>query len=333
MSTYIIEFLVESKEGNKIYEISELVTNVTYTDTLNNGCSKLDFSYIDDDLRIANGSIVRFKYNHANIFYGYVFKSKKGKGKEIQVTAYDQLRYLKAKDTLLIDDITLGALIKKACTRFNLKAGNIADTKYKLTTSAQEDKTWLDMFYDSVIDTSLGIKKKYCVRDEFGSIALRDLEDLRLKLIIGDESLCYDYNYEKSIDDNTYNQIKLVKENEKSGKLDVFVTRNSDSFGKWGILQYFEKVDKDMNEAQIKSKADALLGLYNREEESLELSCLGDTRVRAGCGILISINDLEITPTVTNNIVKGYLIVDKVTHEFLPVHTMDLELITYDRVD
>ena len=323
----MIEFLVENKADNKIYEIGELVSSIAYTDTFNDGCSKLDFSYIDKDLRIANGSIVKFKYNDNNIFYGYVFKSKKGKGKEIQVTAYDQLRYLKAKDTMVVDDITLGALIKKGCVRFNLKPGNIADTKYKLTTIIQDDKTWLDIFYDGVDDTSHSTEKKYCVRDEFGSIALRDLEDLRLKLIIGDESLCYDYNYEKSIDDNTYNQIKLVKENEKSGRLDVFIAQDSDSFGEWGVLQYFEKVDKDMNDAQIKSKADALLGLYNREEESLDLSCLGDTRVRAGCGMLVSINDLGITPNVTNNIVEGYLIVKNVTHEFLPIHTMYLELI------
>ncbi len=314
----MIEFLVENKADNKIYEIGELVSSITYTDSFNDGCSSLNFSYIDDDLRIANGSVIRFKYNDTNIFFGYVFKSKKGKGKEITVTAYDQLRYLKAKDTMVVDDITLGALIKKGCVRFNLKPGNIADTKYKLPTSIKDDKTWLDIFYDGVDDTFLGTGKKYSIRDEFGSIALRDLEDLKLNLIIGDESLCYDYDYEKSIDNNTYNQIKLVKENEKSGRLDVFIAQDSDSFRRWGILQYFEKEDKSMNDAQIKSKAEALLGLYNREEESLDLPCLGDTRVRAGTSILTSIADIEIDKR---------LIVNKVTHEFLPIHTMDLELI------
>ncbi|WP_202946759.1 XkdQ/YqbQ family protein, partial [Rhodanobacter denitrificans] len=86
-----MEFAVET--DGKIYEISELVTSVSYTDKLNDGCSKLEFSYINGGLVIENGSIIRFKYNDANIFYGYVFKREENKKGEVSVTAYDQLRY------------------------------------------------------------------------------------------------------------------------------------------------------------------------------------------------------------------------------------------------
>lgn len=310
-----MEFLVEV--DGKIYEISELVKSISYTDKLNDGCSKLEFSYIDDDLVIKNGNVVRFKYNDANIFYGFVFKVSRNKGKEITVTAYDQLRYCKAKDTIVVKNDTVTTLVNKMCNYFNLRKGVLTDTKYKLPVSVQDDKTWLDIIYTAIEDTLTNTGRWYCLRDEFGSIALRDLEDLTLNLILGDESLAYDYEYEKSIDDDFYNQIKLVSDNETTGKRDVYITKDSGSIAKYGLLQYFEVLDKNYNPSQAKAKADALLKLYNREVETLELKCLGDVRVRAGSSFYGQIEDIGLNKR---------LIVKSVTHEFVPVHTMELEV-------
>ena len=311
----MIEFLVEV--NGQIYEMSELVKSVSYSDKLNDGCSKLEFSYIDDDLRIQNGSVVRFKYNGANIFYGYVFKHGQNKQKEITVTAYDQLRYCKAKDTIVVKNDTIDSLVRKMCNYFNLKAGNLTNTGYKLPVSVQDDKTWLDIIYNAISDTLMNTGKWYCLRDEFGSIAVRDLEELQLDLVLGDESFAYDYEYEKSIDDDFYNQIKIVSDNETTGKRDVYITKDSDSIAKYGLLQYFEVLDKNANPSQAKAKADALLKLYNREVETLELDCLGDVRVRAGNSFFGQIEDIKL---------NRRLIVKSVTHEFIPVHTMTVEV-------
>lgn len=310
-----MELLVEV--DGKVYEISELVKSVTWKDTLNDGCSKLEFSYIDDDLIIKNGNVVRFKYDNANIFYGYVFKYGQNKRKEITVTAYDQLRYCKAKDTIVVKNDTIDSLVKKMCNYFNLRAGTITNTNYKLPVNIQDDKTWLDIIYTAISDTLMNTGKWYCLRDEFGSIAIRNLEDLTLNLILGDESLAYDYKYEKSIDDEFYNQIKIVSDNESTGKRDVYITKDSNSIAKYGLLQYFEVLDKNANSSQAKSKADTLLKLYNREVETLELECLGDVRVRAGSSFYGQIEDISLNKR---------LIVKSVTHEFVPVHTMSLEV-------
>lgn len=314
----MIEFLVQNKQDGKIYDVSGLITDITYTDVLNNGCSKLEFSYIDDNLKLSNGSVVHFKYDGINLFYGYVFKTGRNKGRKKSVTAYDQLRYLKAKDIIVIKDMTIGELLKKACLYFNLRASSIASISYKLPTSVQDNKTWLDMLYEGISDTLLGTEKKYVLRDEFGYLALRDIGELKLNLVLGDKSLCYNFDYKQSIDDNTYNLIKLVRENEESGHADVYIAQNSKSFSKWGLLQYFEKVDKDTSDAIIKSKADTLLKILNREEESLDLNCIGDTSVRAGCSIVATLEDISLDKR---------LIVNKVVHKFLPVHTMNVELI------
>ena len=305
------------KVNGKMYEISELVTKVSYADKLNDGCSKLEFSYINDDLVITNGSGVSFIYDGSNIFSGFVFKVSRGKSKEISVTAYDQLRYCKAKDTIAVKNNTVTDLVKKMCNYFGLKTGTLSNTGYKLPTSVQDDKTWLDIIYDAIGDTLRNKGVWYLLRDEFGSIAIRDLKELQLNLILGDESFAYDYEYEKSIDDEFYNQIKIVSDNEKSGKRDVYTTKDSDSISKYGLLQYFEKLDKNYNASQAKSKADNLLKLYNREVETLSLKCLGDVRIRAGSSFYGQIEDIKLNKK---------LIVKSVTHEFLPVHTMDLEL-------
>jgi hypothetical protein len=310
----MMEFLVET---DRIYEISELAKSISFTDKLNDGCSKFEFSYVDDNLRLENGSVIRFKYNDDNIFYGYTFKHGQNKRKEISVTAYDQLRYCKAKDTIVVKNDTVTTLVRKMCNYFELSIGLLTDTIYKLATSVQDDKTWLDIIYKALSDTLMNKGKWYALRDEFGSVAIRDLEDLKLDLVLGDESLCYDYEYQKSIDDDFYNVIKLVSDNETTGQRDVYISKDNTSIGKFGLLQYFEVLDKNGNPSQAKAKADMLLSLYNRETEILTLNCLGDTRVRAGTSFYASIEDVGLNKR---------LLVKSVTHEFLPVHTMTVEV-------
>lgn len=310
----LMEFLVEV--SGKVYEISELVKSVSFEDRLNDGCSKLEFAYIDDELKLGNGDIVRFVEGKIK-FYGVVFKHSKDRKNVITVTAYDQLRYAKAKDTIISKGETATTLVKKMCNYLGLKAGKLIDTGYRLSTAPHDDKTWLDIIYSAIGETLTNKGKWYALRDEYGSVTLRDVEDLKLDLVLGDESLCYDYEYEKSIDDNFYNQIKIVSENETSGKLDVYIAKDNKSINRYGLLQYFEILDKNANASQAKTKADMLLSLYNSEVESLTLKCLGDTRIRAGCSFYASVEDIGLNKR---------LIVRSVTHEFLPVHTMQIEV-------
>lgn len=309
------ELLVEV--NGQIYEISELVTSISWNDRLNDGCSKLEFSYVDNDLQISNGSPVRFMYDDTEIFYGYVFKNGMNKNKEITVTAYDQLRYAKAKDIVVAQKDTVTSLVKRMCNYFNLRLGSISDTKYVLPTTVYEDKTWLDIIYDAIKETLTSKGVWYSLRDEYGQICLRDIDNLKLDLVLGDESLVYDYDYQKSIDDDFYNQVKIYIKGEGDKTVGHFVSvRSDDSIKKYGLLQYFETTD-NKNSSQAKSKAEMLLRLYNRETETLSLSCLGNTRIRAGSSFYGQVEDIKL---------DKMLIVRSVTHNFLPVHTMQIEV-------
>ncbi len=311
----MIELVIENSSG--IYNITELTSKISFTDKLNDGCSKLEFSHIKKDLIITNGTFVSFTYE-ALSFYGVVFKVGRDAKGEISVVAYDQLRYAKAKDTIISKGETITSHVKKMCSYLGLVSDqNLLDTKYVLATEPKDNKTWLDIIYEDIKDTLTATGRYYMVRDEYRKICIRNLEEMRLDLVLGDESLVYDYSYEKSIDDETYNVVKLVSDDKKAGKSLVYVADDKSSVTKYGLLQYFEVADKGMNTSQMKLKAEILLKLYNRETESLTLSCLGKSEVRAGCGIFADISDLGM---------QKWLVVKSVTHEFLPVHTMSVEV-------
>lgn len=309
----MIEFVVEM--DSKIYEISSLVSAISYKDALNDGCSKLEFTYVNEDFLIKNGSIIRFKYQSTDIFYGFAFRVNKGKGKETTVTAYDQLRYCKAKDHIKIKNDTVTTIVNRMCNYFQLRVGTIDENEYILPIAIQDDKTWLDIIYAGISDTLLNKGIWYALRDEFGSIAIRNLKNLQLDLLLGDESFCYDYKYNKSIDDEFYNKICIAVKGETENSGIIISKNDKTSISRYGLLQYYE-VSDNMNESQALSKTEKLLALYNRESETLSLSCLGDTRIRAGVSFYASIEEI---------ILNRRLIVRSVTHKYLPTHTMEVE--------
>lgn len=311
-----------AETGGNIYDITELCSDLSWTDSLNDGAGYLEFNYLFNDKigLIERGAPVRLTGNDQNngIFYGIVFKIESSQDKTVRVKAYDRLRYLKAKDTIVVDGgDTLNTLVSKACRFFQFPQGENTYCGYLLPADVNTDKSWLDIIYTAISDTLIGTGRYYCLRDENGSICLRDMADLQLPLVLGDDSLAYGYSYSVSIDDDFYNQIKLVAANENTGKADVYLTADSKSIEQYGLLQYYEVLGQDTDAARARDKAQSLLRLYNREVETLTLSCLGNLSVRAGCSIYGSIRDTGL---------ERRLIVQKVTHRFLPVYTMEVEV-------
>lgn len=84
----------------------------------------------------------------------------------------------------------------------------------------------------------------------------------------------------------------------------------------WGTLQYYEKVDAEMTEAQIKERGDKLLTWYNLPRKSFSLTALADTRVRAGTAVYVTMADIEM---------QSWFIVEEATHDLLK-EKMDLKL-------
>ncbi|HBF1284484.1 TPA: C40 family peptidase [Clostridioides difficile] len=286
--------------------------------------SKLEFTIVMDDiLEFCEGNSVRLYFKGIGIFYGYIFQKKRDKENHIKIVAYDQLRYFKNKDTYVYSNKTASELVKMLAKDFNLKYNVIEDTKYKIS-RIEENKTLFDMILTALDDTLREKKEMYVLYDDFGRLTLKNVASMKLDTVMNNDVI-EDFDYNSSIDSDTYTKIKLVRDNEESGKRDVYIAQDSAHMRSWGILQMFDTVDKNMSEAEIKQKCDILLKLYNKKTKSLSLkNALGDIRVRAGClvPVFLDLGDIDL---------QNYMLVEKVKHTFENnSHFMDLTLVDGD---
>lgn len=324
-----IELLTQNNETGKTFDISNLIYGaVSWETQLTDQPGKLTFEFIDEGLAIMQeGSPVSFKVDGTGVFFGYVFKRTRNQAKRIQVIAYDQLRYLKNKDTYVLAAQTASDIFVKICQDFKLRYKVVSPSSYITPSQVLDNKSLFEIINYGLDRTLINTGEWYIIRDNFGTLEFLNLRDLKTNLFIGDESLLGDYSFEKSIDEDTYNTVKLVKENKDSKKREVYIVKDSSTIAKWGTLQYFEKLSDEANEAQIRVKAEQLHKLKNRPTTAFRLNCLGDLKVFAGAGIVVGIQDLVAEGMPLNQ----YFLVKSCTHNFQnEFHMMQLDLKVVD---
>lgn len=280
---------------------------------------KLEFTVVKcPGLNFAEGDPVKLTVDGTPMFYGFVFKKKRDKGGTIDVVAYDQLRYLKNKDTIIEEGLKASDLLKRIATDFRLNLGTVEDTGYTIEVVDEQNQTLFDMVQNALDETLLNTKQLYVLFDDAGKLTLKNINSMKLNLLI-DEDTGENFSYESSIDDQTYNKIKLAYNNEKTGKRELFIAQDGEKMNQWGVLQYFEEIQ---TQTGASAKADALLKLYDQKTRRLTVkNAFGDVRVRAGSALVVALNLGDI---ITNN----FMVVEKVTHTFKgDEHCMELDLI------
>lgn len=320
-----LELMIQDSKSGTIYDMGQLVSSGIKWDTnISDQPGKLTFEYIDqEDIILNMGSVISLKVDGKGIFYGYLFKKSFSKIGKISVVAYDQMRYLKNKGIYSFSNMTASAIFSNICADFKLKSEVVNASMYIVGPRLHDNKTLFEAIQYGIDETLTNTGNWYMIRDNFGKLQFVNVNTLKTNLFIGDASLLVDYDYNNSIDDDTYNQIQLVKENKESKKRERFIVEDSNNIKQWGILQYFEKVDEKANAAQIQARAEMLLKLKNRSIKTLKLDTLGDLSVFAGTGVVVGISDLKKESVATNQ----YFMVTKCTHSFsTDLHTMQLEL-------
>lgn len=299
-----VELLIQ--HGDKLF--SPIVEEGITWATERKGCpGQLSFNmFYDGVVDFTEGDRVRLKVDDDEIFYGFIFKLKKDKEQVISVTAYDQLRYLKNKNTYVYSGKTAGEVVQMIASDFNLQTGEIEDTRFKIASMVEDDSTLFDIIQNALDLTLENQNKMFVMYDDFGKIALKSIENMKLDVLI-DEETGENFDYTSSIDDNTYNKIKLTYENEDAGTRDVYIAQHGENINTWGVLQYTDTLKEGENG---QAKADALLNLYNHKTRNLSINnAFGDTRVRAGCLIPVILNLGDIK-------VQNMMLVEKCKHEF-----------------
>ena len=159
----------------------------------------------------------------------------------------------------------------------------------------------------------------YVFYDDGTGLSLQEAGNMKSMVVIGEKSLLTDYTYQKDIDQQTYNSIKLVQPNEETGRAEVYQMDDSETIGKWGLLRLYQQVDESLNSAQIAAQAQASLEYYNRPYKTLKISSLGVIGLRAGMMLLVNIPRVE-------NAEKKYVLL-----EFLgPYGNITVQVINYE---
>lgn len=318
-----VELLIGNEAGTKVYQPA-VQEGIEWTTERSGTPGKLTFKVLRDDmLDMSEGSPVRMKVDGRNIFFGFIFKQQRSKDEIITITAYDQLRYLKNKDTKVYENKTASQFIKMIADDYALNAGILADTSYKIPSRVEENTSLFEMIQNALDLELTNMGNMFILYDDFGKLTLTFIGDMYVGdnesgYLMIDEETGEDFEYTSSIDDNTYNKIKLTYDNEDTGYRDVYVAQDSSNINKWGILQYFDTLSKGENG---QAKADALLKLYNKKTRNLRITnVIGDNRVRAGSMIMVNLNLGDVK-------VKNFMLVEKCTHTYNEnEHWMDLTL-------
>ena len=300
-----------------------LTGDVTWKTERKGSPGELTFTVIkDDNLSFPEGSEVKLVVNDEDVFIGRVFTKSRDKKHHIKIVAYDQLRYLKNKDTLVYSGWSTSTLLSYLTKAYGLTTGVIADTEYPVGTKenprVEDNSTLFDMILNSIDETVFNTGKLYVLYDDCGKVTLRNVENLISGYVVT-ESAAENFDYQSTIDSDVYNAVKVYYEDAETGERHVYYTEDKARVLEWGgILQYHEKVE---SEDQAYDLTKAVMEVYNHRNCSLNVKGLiGDTEVRAGYLLPV---DLNLGDAVGR--VGHLLMAESVTHKWSNGHhSMDI---------
>lgn len=281
--------------------------------------SSFSFTVVKDSvIDFQEGNTVIFKVGGKGVFYGYVFSKKRDKEHNIEVTAYDQLRYFKNRETYMYKNKRADQLLSMICEDFKLNTGVMANTGYVIESRIEDTQTLFDIMENAIQLTFENTGARYILYDDFGKIRISSTKDLILDLLIN-ENAAQNIEYTTTIDSNVYTQVEIYKDNSETGQREKYIARDSSGITSYGVLQ---KTDKCSDDEIPKEKAESELNNYKTKQRKLTVKdAFGDIRVRGGSQVMISLNLGDI-------IQNAYMMVDSVTHTFKKdEHLMTLKLI------
>lgn len=317
----MIELLICNKRTGQIFSVADCTQSITWETNRTGSPGTLNFKINKSGgLDFLEGDIVRFSENGQLQFYGWVFTKSKNRWGEIEVTCYDRLRYLKANASYAFYNQTAGEILQQIAEDLEIETGMIEDTGYAIPSLIEEDQSCLDILESAIQQTLLNTGRLFVLYDDGSGVALRECANLISNVILGTQSLLTEYTYKTDIDDQVYNSVKLARPNEETGRASVYIAQDGHNIGLWGLLQLYQKVDEELNDAQMKARAEETLAYYNRRRRSLSVSALGVPGLRAGQLMLMRIPDLGDID------LDQYMLIEQITHTWEnDKHEMEIE--------
>lgn len=293
--------------------------DITWETNRKNTPGKLVFTVMQDEsIKFQEGNAVSLQVNGIPLFYGFVFNRSRNKSHQIKVTCYDQIKYLiKNNDTYQYENKQVDDVVRMIAEDYRLNVGSLESGGYSMT-QYEEEEALYDIIQNAMDLTLMNTGTLFVLYDDFGKLTLKNIESMKTNILI-DEETGENYTYTSSIDELTYNQIRLYYDNEETGTREVYIAKDSENINRWGVLQYTEQIN-DPTSGQV--KADALLEYYDKVTRGLDVSgCVMKGKLQAGnsVGVILNLGEIKI---------QNYMVAEKVTHHITTDHwSADLRLI------
>lgn len=293
-------------KNNQTWDLSNTVGEITLSTSMYDQPGTAEFTLYDSN-SYPNGSIVTIKVDGIGMFQGYIFENTVNAKGETSIKAYDQMRYLRNQDTIYTEDKTASQIFEDIATRYQLTYKVVNPSSYIALPYLHDKQTMFSILQKSLDETLINEGKTYYIRDNFGTMEFIQVEEQKTGLVVGTGSVMTDFQFTQSIDKDTYNYVKLLRDNNETVQRDYWVSEDTDTIAKWGLLQFTQDVDEKANEQQIKELGKNILAAKNRETMELSLSVVGFYPLRAGDGIRVEIQSPSENQTGINNETFGVI--------------------------
>ncbi len=299
--------------NGRVQELEEFCFWVRLESLENSGAAMLSFQCpvpLPGGAEIPNGATVRFVRDGVCIFLGYVVGVKASR-ETVRWDCMDQLVYWKAKASAVRKEKPLDQWIREAAALVpgggRIRLGKLTGTGVNLSKKVFDSRSVLDMVYDGMEETNLLTGKEYLLRDNGGAVELVEKQEAVLPLVLGDGSLADGYQWERRLDEQSYNLIRLVRDDKGNGSRVLAQAENRKSMENWGCLVLQEKAPAHLNQAQVIARAQSMLKLYCRESQNLVIEGMGSPLIYGGSSLKVEISREKLS---------SWAVVEKAVHTF-----------------
>lgn len=301
------EITLRIAEGNTIYE-PIVEDDIILKQNKSGSPSSLAFTIINDGInsKFGNGAAVSLYVDHIPTFHGFIFSKKTNRDKHFTITAYDRLRYLKNKFTYKFEDKRADEILKMIAEDYQLPVDpNLPNTGYLIPSYVCQNKELFSIISEALDMTYDETKVQWILFDDFGRLTLGSPETMYLNVLLTGTTAA-DFSYESTIDEQTYNDVFLVKMSGEEKVMEYAHYTDDENIQKWGLLRYFEEVNDST--LTLESRAKTLLEIYNQETRRLTIKReFGDVRLRPGALLNCS---LDLGDLVLNKV----MMINQATH-------------------
>lgn len=309
--------------GSKIYYLTPLVIGVSWSGdttqahracqiTLNNttdGYTREVDVEVGRDIRL-------YKSSGEELFRGVIFESEMSSDGSQTISVKDYNYYLtKNSDTQVFINKKASDIVKFLCSLYGIKAGQIDNTGYVIPKMILRNMTIYDMIITALTETRKKTGKVFLLANEKGRLTLRARKNQVKRLIVKDSANLISASVSQSIEDMR----NSVRHTGKSGEDAPGVTvTDKASVSRYGMMRE-KKHESELEDAQLKPIATALLSELNKVKTESTVEAIGDTSVIAGAMI-------QVSEQMTG--ISGGFVVITDDHTFEPSgkHTMRLKV-------